>query len=81
MTSRASVAWSPVIRTCPRRGKTSVACSTAFLRGLVLAQLVVTEPIDSSRERAALVEVLTHYFGSDPGLADPGLADPDRLVP
>lgn len=34
----------------------------ASLRGLVLAQMVVREPIDTRRERAALVEVLTAYL-------------------
>jgi TetR/AcrR family transcriptional regulator, regulator of cefoperazone and chloramphenicol sensitivity len=34
----------------------------ATLRGLVLAQMVVTEPIDSGRERAFLVDLLTAYL-------------------
>jgi AcrR family transcriptional regulator len=34
----------------------------AALRGLVLAQMVVTDPIDSSRERAFLVDVLSAYL-------------------
>jgi AcrR family transcriptional regulator len=38
----------------------------ATLRGLVLTQMVVDEPIDSSRERAALVDLLVAHLDSDP---------------
>jgi AcrR family transcriptional regulator len=34
----------------------------ATLRGLVLAQMVVQDPLDTSRERAILIEVLANYL-------------------
>jgi AcrR family transcriptional regulator len=37
----------------------------AALRGLVLTQMVVDEPIDSSRERAALVDLLVAQLDTD----------------
>ncbi|MBE1547662.1 AcrR family transcriptional regulator [Mycobacterium sp. OAS707] len=33
----------------------------ATLRGLVVATLVVSEPVDTRRERRALVDMITHY--------------------
>jgi len=33
----------------------------ATLRGLVVAQLVIPEPLDTSRERRALVDMITAY--------------------
>ena len=36
----------------------------AALRGLVLAQMVVQDPVDTSRERAVLIEVLANYLES-----------------
>ena len=38
----------------------------ATLRGLVLTQMVVDEPIDSTRERAALVDLLVARLDADP---------------
>ena len=38
----------------------------AVLRGLVLEQMVVTEPVDTDRQRSMLVDVLSVYFGADP---------------
>ena len=38
----------------------------ATLRGLVLTQMVVDEPIESSRELAALVDLLVAHLDSDP---------------
>jgi len=37
----------------------------AVLRGLVLEQMVVTEPVDTDRQRSMLVDVLSVYFGAD----------------
>jgi TetR/AcrR family transcriptional regulator, regulator of cefoperazone and chloramphenicol sensitivity len=34
----------------------------AALRGLVLAQMVVREPLDSTRERATLADLLVTYL-------------------
>ena len=38
----------------------------AVLRGLVLEQMVVTDPVDTARQRSVLVEVLSAYVASDP---------------
>jgi TetR/AcrR family transcriptional regulator, regulator of cefoperazone and chloramphenicol sensitivity len=38
----------------------------ATLRGLVLTQMVVNEPVDSKRERAALVDLLVVRLDADP---------------
>jgi len=38
----------------------------ATLRGLVLTQMVVNEPVDSKRERAALVDLLVARLDADP---------------
>jgi AcrR family transcriptional regulator len=38
----------------------------ATLRGLVLTQMVVNEPVDSNRERAALVDLLVARLDADP---------------
>jgi AcrR family transcriptional regulator len=38
----------------------------ASLRGLVLTQMVVNEPVDSKRERAALVDLLVARLDADP---------------
>ena len=37
----------------------------ATLRGLVLTQMVVTEPVDSKRERAALVDLLVSRLDAE----------------
>ena len=36
----------------------------AVLRGLVLEQMVVTDPVDTARQRSLLVEVLSAYFAT-----------------
>jgi TetR/AcrR family transcriptional regulator, regulator of cefoperazone and chloramphenicol sensitivity len=41
----------------------------ATLRGLVLAQMVVTDPIDPTRERATLIDALVAYL--EPANVDP----------
>ena len=38
----------------------------AVLRGLVLEQMVVTEPVDTDRQRSMLVEALSAYFAREP---------------
>jgi len=46
-----------------RRGGAAIGgLCWAALRGLALAQMSVSEPIDSTRERAALIDVLTVYL-------------------
>jgi TetR/AcrR family transcriptional regulator, regulator of cefoperazone and chloramphenicol sensitivity len=37
----------------------------AALRGVVLAQMIIGTPIDWSQERRALIDMVTHYLGSD----------------
>jgi hypothetical protein len=39
----------------------------ATLRGLVVAQMVWPKPVDSSRDREALIEVITSYIESRSG--------------
>ncbi len=39
-----------------------------MLRGLVVAALVVPEPLDTRRERRALVEMITRYVDGVRGL-------------
>jgi AcrR family transcriptional regulator len=63
-----------------RRGAVIGEVLWATLRGLVMAQMLTPQVIDSSEERAVLVDLITDHLDrrapGDPGNPDPG--NPDR---